>query len=318
MADDDEQLLTAADDGFHHAPEGAWWFHETCWFWFHVPERALGGWLYGWVRPNIGVCGGGCQVWDDSTFVHWEAPYFSDHHNLRPPAEADLRDIAFPTGLRVRVEEPLRRYAVGYRDEGLIDLSLTFDAVMAPWVSTEPAEDGGRRPRHLDQFGRVTGQLELLGERLDVDCLAIRDRTWALRSERWRHGGGYGYTSAAAPSGESFLVVGDDHAVSGFVQLDGIRHGLVAGSRRVKRNTEHGYPERVMVMATDTAGRALEAEGVCISRIAMPVPGVQGMVWASLTSWTINGVAAWGDDQEPWPIHQWAARRRAWRSSRPG
>ena len=64
----DEGLVGPADDDFHPAPDGEWWWHETCWFWFFVPERKLGGWLYNYVRPTIGVAGGGCWVWDSGLF----------------------------------------------------------------------------------------------------------------------------------------------------------------------------------------------------------------------------------------------------------
>lgn len=302
--------LSAADDAFHPS-DGSWWFHETAWFWFHVPERSLGAWIYAWVRPTIGVTGGGCYVWDRSTFVHWEAPYYSNHHNLRFDPDADLRNIRFPTGMRLEVLEPLTRYAVGFTDDDLIDVDLQFAAVMDPWVSTTVGDDGVERPHHLDQFGRVTGNVVLGGDTFAVDCLAMRDRTWARRSERWREGGGYGYTTALAESGEGFLVIGDESGLRGFLQLADERHAFVEGSRRVERHDEHGYPTRVVISARDAAGRELEAVGDTVSRLAFPVPGVHGMVWSSLTAWTINGVAAWGDDQEPWPIRQWSARRRA-------
>ena len=60
MPEGDQRLLSPADDDFHPPPDDSWWFHETCWFWFFVPERRLGGWLYNYIRPNIGVSGGGC------------------------------------------------------------------------------------------------------------------------------------------------------------------------------------------------------------------------------------------------------------------
>jgi hypothetical protein len=309
VAEGDQRLLTAADDDFHAPVAGEWWSHETCWFWFSVPERALGAWVYNWIRPNIGVTGGGVTIWDDTTSVHWEAPYHSNYANLRLPAERDLRRITFPTGVAVEMLEPLRRYRIGFDHEPMCSFDLEFAAVMEPWVSVEDV-DGRPVPYHFDQFGRVTGSVELHGERIAVDCLAIRDRTWAVRSERWKHGGGYGYTSAAAASGESFLIIGDESSVQGFVVLDGVRAGLVGGSRRVERHPEHGWVTRVHVDAVDTEGRSLTAEGRSLSRIAMPVPGVHGVVWASVVAWTINGVAAWGDDQEPWPVMAWSDRRR--------
>jgi len=183
---------------------------------------------------------------------------------------------------------------------------------MEPWVRVV---DG--RPVHLDQFGRVTGTLVLHGEEIAVDCLAIRDRTWAIRSDRSKHGGGFGYTSAAAETGEAFLAVGGADDVTGFVVLDGRRAELVRGGRRVERDAERGYVTYVVVEATDSEGRDLSAAGRAINRMAMPVPGVHGLAWTSLVEWTINGIPAWGDDQEPWPIMTWSDLRRTDRMGTP-
>jgi hypothetical protein len=308
--DEVQGLLSPADDDFHEPPDDSWWFHETCWFWFFVPERRIGGWLYSWIRPNIGVCGGGCWVWDDTTFLHWEVPYYSCFSNLPLPAERDLRNMVFPTGMSVRAVEPLRRYRLGYGDGDRIAVDLTFDALMEPWVTTTDGP-GEPRPVHLDQLGRVTGRLVLHGEALEVDCLAIRDRTWTLRSERWRSGGGYGYTNAAAATGEAFLAVGDERALRGYHVAEGRRAALVEGARHVERDPDHGYVTRIRIEASDELGRALQAEGTPVSRMAMPIPGVHGLVWTSLTSWTIDGIPAWGEDQEPWPIAVWSERRRS-------
>lgn len=303
-------LLGPADDDFHPAPADVWWFHETCWFWFYVPDRGIGGWLYNWIRPNIGVSGGGCWVWDTDGHLHWEVPYYSNHHNLRLPEDRDLRDFRFPSGVHVQMLEPLTRYRLAHNDGDQIDLDLVFDAVHEPWVSASAGEDGIMRPHHLDQLGRVTGRLVLHGEEMPVDCLAIRDRTWAPRSERWREGGGYGYTNAAAHSGEAFLAVGTDQ-VRGYFADGGERRALVSGSREVLRRTTDGAPDEVLVRAVDDDGRALEARGSAISRMLMPIPGVHGLVWTTLMTWTINGVPAWGEDQEPWPIARWSRDRRS-------
>lgn len=309
MPEGDQRLLTPADDDFHTPPDDSWWFHETCWFWFFVPERRLGGWLYNYIRPNIGVSGGGCWVWDDTTFLHWEVPYFSNHSNLRLPEDRDLRDFRFPSGVTVQALEPLTRYRLGYQHEGMIDLDLEYRAVMEPWVSAS-GDGAERRPHHLDQVGRVTGTLDLHGETIDVDCLAIRDRTWAIRSERWKYGGGYGYTNAAADTGEAFLAIGNDD-LRGYLVLDGERAELVAGRREIARNPDHGYLETITVTGEDDRGRELRATGHAVSRMAMPIPGVHGVVWTSLIQWTINGVEAWGEDQEPWPIMAWSNGRRS-------
>ena len=303
-------MLTAADDDFHPPIEGERWFHETSWFWFSVPERGIGSWIYNWVRPNIGVAGGGCWVWDTSTHVHWDAPYFSNHMNLAAPVGADMRDIVFPTGISLKMLEPLTSYAIGYRDEPDIAFDLRFDAVMEPWVSSTVGADGVARPHHLDQFGRVTGTLVLHGESIPVDCHAIRDRTWSLRSERWNRGGGYGYTSAMNDAGDAFLAVGDSSAMKGFVVLDGVISAVTSGTRVVKRDDEHGWPITVELVLRDDMGRETRCVGRSISRICTPVPAVHGVVWTSVVEWTIDGRHAWGDDQEPWPVKMWAAFRR--------
>jgi hypothetical protein len=296
--------LTELDDDFHAPPDDSWWWHETCWFWFFVPERALGGWLYNYIRPNIGVAGGGCWVWDDTTTSHWETPYYTSFSNLRLPEERDLRDFRFPSGVEVEVLEPLERYRLGYVDRDLIHLDLEYDAIMRPWVSSR---DGVAH--HFDQVGRVTGSLSLHGEQVDVDCLAIRDRTWTVRSERWKHGGGYGYTNATASSDLGFLAVGDTEQVSGYLLADGVRRGVVSGRREVERDPDSGWVRRVRVELLDDTGRELAAEGRSVSRMAMPIPGVAGVVWTSLVDWQLDGTQAWGEDQEPWPIAAWSRLR---------
>ena len=301
--------LSAEDDNFHTPIEGAWWFHETCWFWFFIPERKIGGWLYNWIRPNIGVTGGGCWVWDETTHLHWEVPYYANYSNLRLPAERDLRDFIFPSGTSVKMLEPLSAYQLRHSDGESISLDLEYRAVMDPWVSGTEDASGVIRANHFDQVGRVRGELKLHGERMNVDCLAIRDRTWTLRSERWREGGGYGYTNAAADSGEAFLAVGTE-SLRGYLALNGERHAIVAGQRIVERSPENGQPLVVHVQATDAAGRELDATGRRVSTMLMPIPGVHALVWTSLMSWTINGLDAWGEDQEPWPIASWSKFRR--------
>ena len=310
MTEGDQQLLSSDDDNFHDLGTDAWWSHETSWFWFSIPERGIGGWIYNWIRPNIGVSGGGCWIWDGSTFLHWEIPYFSNYHNLRLPSERDLRDFIFPSGVRVQALVPLSKYRLSYSDHPEVEFDFTFEAVMDPWVSVDIAESGMRHPYHFDQFGRVTGTLLLHGEKISVNCLAIRDRTWGVRSERWTRGGGYGYTSAMSEFGQAFLSIGDSSAMKGFVVIDGLRTAVVSGTRKVIRNPVHGWPIEVALEMCDDQGRVVEAIGTSISRVATPVPGVNGVVWTSLVDWRINGVQAWGDDQEPWPIKAWAALRR--------
>jgi hypothetical protein len=294
-----DELVSAEDDDFHPAPPGVWWWHETAWFWFFVPERRLGGWLYNYVRPNIGVAGGGCFVWDGTSFFHMEVPYYASYSALELPEQRDLRSFTFPSGTSVSMIEPLHAYRLGHRDRDWIEVDLEWRAVMKPFVSVG---DDPARARHFDQFGRVTGSLVLHGEPIGVDCIAIRDRTWHPRSERWKDGGAYGYTNGAASAELSFLH-------NGFLVLDGVRRDLTS-ERAIQRDPDHGFITTVRVFGADSAGNELEAIGESVSRMAIPIPGVHAVVWTSLVHWTINGVEAWGEDQEPWPLIRWSEFRR--------
>lgn len=272
------------------------------WFWFYAAERKLGGWLYNYIRPNIGVSGGGCFVWDDTTFFHMEVPYYTSYNALALPTETDLRDFTFPSGTSVTLLEPLRRYRLSHKDREWIDVNLEWEAIMTPFVSVGEDES---RARHFDQFGRIHGQIELNGELIPVDCLAIRDRTWSPRSERWKDGGGYGYTNGAASKELSFLH-------NGFLVVDGVRRDLTS-ERTVERDPMHGFITSLRVVGSDSEGNQLEAVGQTVSRMAIPIPGVHAVVWTSLVDWTINGTQAWGEDQEPWPLIRWAEFRRTGR-----
>ncbi|MGD9703730.1 MAG: hypothetical protein AB7Q42_13195 [Acidimicrobiia bacterium] len=311
--DSRHDLLGPIDDDFH-APDDHYWFHETAWWSFYVPERKLAAWIYNWVRPNVGTSGGGCWLWDDSTRLHWELPYYACYNNLAIPAERDLREFTYPSGVSTTTIEPLTKYQLGFRDRDIIAFDLEFDATMPPWVG-EPVGDPPVA-RHLDQLGRVTGEVVLRGERIQVDSIAMRDRSWSPRSERWKDGH-VGYCSAAtedvaflATSAAGVREETDERVRSGFFVRDGQRARIVDGTRDVVRDPEHGHLRSIRIEAEDTAGRRFVATGTGLNAVAAPIPGVHAIVWICLVDWSIDGVQAWGDDQDAWPIHEWAAFRR--------
>ncbi len=112
--------------------------------------------------------------------------------------------------------------------------------------------------------------------------------------------------SAAGIRGET-----DERVRTGYFMKDDRRHRLVDGTRELERDSEHGFLRSIRVEAEDTAGRRFTAVGDGLSRMAMPIPGVHGVVWTSLVRWEIDGVPAWGEDQDAWPIHAWSAFRQA-------
>jgi hypothetical protein len=323
MAVGDEHLIGPQDDNFH-VPSDDHWETETCWFSFCVPERKLMGYFYAFVRPRVGISGGGVLVWDDTAHAPWEVPYFDYQWHQPYPEAGDLRDIRFPNGMRVKMLEPLQRYEFSYTDRDLIDLRLTFAGTTPPHVFTR-----GKPPfsvaSHIDQPGRVTGQLVLHGEAIEVDCYAMRDRSWGPRTDL--RGVRVGYCFATASPDDAFLAFAlpkgpvnkPEPINAGYLLRDGERAAIVEGERRVERDPRMGWATRVHIEARDEIGRTLDADGQCVNRIAFyPYPRMFN--WTSMTLWSFNGRQGWGEDQDVWRPEQWSAFRRGERagSARPG
>ena len=115
------------DDNFHDPESDHWWEHETFWFWFFNPERKLGCWSYHYVRPTIGIAGGGVFLFDDTAWFHMETPYYVNYSNTPMPAERDLRDFTFPSGQRIEMVEPLEHYRLTFADPST--LAMSFEVV---------------------------------------------------------------------------------------------------------------------------------------------------------------------------------------------
>lgn len=306
-----DDLLT--DDNLHQPETDEWWEHETIWFWWFNAERRIGAWHYHFLRPNIGVSGGGLFVFDETAWLHLEAPYYFNYSNLPMPAPLDLADLRFPHGERVQMLDPLKHYRITYSDGDSIDLDLDWRAAGKPWVrvSAQPyvgQGDQGAKPRHLDQFGRVTGTVRLHGETIPIDCYAMRDRSWwHLRPELWKRGGGKStYITCMVDPDNAFFGAGK----GGFLLLDGVRRPLVSGRIRRERDVDRGFMKKIVVTGVDSEGREFEAVGESLSRMAMPISGVAGVCWQSLVRYELNGMHGHGDDQDAWPLSTWAAFRR--------
>jgi hypothetical protein len=307
-----------ADDGFHFdVMSDRWWETETAWYSFCVPERRLGGWLYTMVRPNIGSVAGGAWVWDASAHLPWEVLYSANYSTLRLPEGADLRDVVLPTGVRMTTAVPCTEYDLGYDDAPRLTMALRFAAVMEPFPLAHGDSSYGAS-RHFDQFGRVTGTIVLHGEEIAVDCLAMRDRSWGPRVEhRPRQ---TSYVTGITDARTGFLALcgagTDESEVSyGFLLRDGVPRRLVSGVRRVVRDPGSGATTAIVVQGVDEDGRTVHASGRAVSRIVI---NRHTMIDSnSLVEWSIDGEVGWGEDQDLWPMTDFAEYRRAMRASVP-
>ena len=293
-------VLSAADDGFHlKATDDRSWT-ETAWFAAAAPERGLAVWTYPLFRHELGIMSCGIYVWERGTEELWQLPYYRTWWHLPIPPGADLTDLHLPNGLTYERLEPLTAYRISYEDGDAISLDMTFRALHPPHeVDVEPGGHG-----HIDQLGRVTGELQLNGERIEIDCLEMRDRTWSPRREsRQRAFVSYSY-GAGSGSGGFHLSTrwrpdrGVHEILTGFVLRGDSVAPLVDGTCEIDRD-DLGRPVSVVARGRGQAGAAFHARGDVVSRIA--IPSTPWFVWACVVRWALDdGSVVYGEHQDTW------------------
>jgi hypothetical protein len=317
----EEHLRFGPDDDGAHAPSPNRDWTETTWWSFNVPERALAGWLYVQMRPNLGTASGGAFVYDPDAWLPWELPYFGFTRFQAIPDPLDLRDAQFPNGVSVRCLEPGTRYELGYhfRDHTDFTADLHFAGIIPPVPHLEgaPPFTGSS---HFDQPGRVTGTLQLRGERIDVDCISVRDRSWGRRPELLGRMPRLSYAFGSASSDDAFLAfcapdepdAEVEHLTSGYLFRDNRVRRLVSATRRTTRDPVTGGVSRIELHGTDSDGRTLDVVGEARSR--MFIPG-HSVTINTFIEWSGHGLRSWGEDQDVWSTAEFADRVREARAS---
>jgi hypothetical protein len=302
--------LTAADDRFHPIARDDISWTETCWFAAAVPERGIGIWTYPLFRPKLGIMSCGIYVWQPGSEEIWQLPYSRTHWHLPFPADQELTDLSLSNGLSYRVLEPLTSYRVAYEDGDAISLDVTFEALHPP--SAHGLRDGRG---HFDQLGRVTGELVLDGERIPIDCIEMRDRTWGPRRESKQQTMlGYDYGARSETSGFHCTTLFDDETqqfklLFGFVLREHGMRTIAEAVREVVRDAQ-GRPERVEIRGRDEDGVAFQASGELVSRFGMP--STPWFNWVTIVRWTLpDGSEGYGEDQETWSPARFRQLRRS-------
>ncbi|MCU1344792.1 MAG: hypothetical protein JWL70_1058 [Acidimicrobiia bacterium] len=314
--------FTDRDDQMHPWGTSPDWV-ETLWFSFYSVERSLGGWLYVQVRPNLGTASGGAFVYQPGACLPWELPFYAffNHQPLPVPAEElNLADVTFRNGVSVKVVEPGMVYELGYRfrDQSDFVADLRFEGLTppVPHLQGAPPFVGSS---HYDQHGRVTGSLELHGEHIEIDCFAVRDRSWGRRPE---HVGlaarRLSYAFGTFGADDAFLVFcmppaqeqesEVEQLSTGYLLRDGQLRRLEQAERRNVRDPATGGIERVDIEMTDTDGRALSVRGTAVSRMFLNAGGLCINTMLRYQSDSHDQVA-WGEDQDVFSLARFASMR---------
>ncbi len=331
--------FTEADDCYHQLSADPY-ETETNWWSFNIPERKIGCWIHAPYYPNRKTVTYRVFVWDDEGVDPARMAYYRKVEEA-PMADApDLRDITYPVdGYTLKMLEPGMKYHLVYADPSrdfALDFTHTglhrphrFPPGEAPFMSTP----------HFDQLGQVEGTMTLRGERICIDGIGVRDRTWGPRGgpyakspkvyesdaarvkhpggprwrqiERERGRGRIDYIFGHAPDGQSgflgFVRVADADASgwapmnAGWLLRDG-KFGTLdkAKSRMINfRDPKTGWNQHMQVVLGDDLGRTMEAEGFAVSTMSEAGYGTN-----QLMRWEFDGLTGWGEDQDVWnPQH---------------
>jgi hypothetical protein len=310
---------------FHPAGDDPW-AYESYWFSFFIPERKLMVYVYPWFRPNLGIAGGGVLAWDHRASDPWTIVHCDYHWHLPCPKVEQMiegRTLSLPQGVRITVLEPLMKFEVNYSHPRL-SLDVRFEAIHRANIATRPIGNtqlfGGR----IDQCGRITGELVVDGEKMPVNCLSIRDRSWGARRDDNRDMN-IGYFHATASEKDAFLVV-SNHAslvegtskdvdapiVTGYLIQDGEYETLSQGVVSYTRDAR-GTPLTAEIRGTDAAGRTLTASGAAINHFSsLAFPGLFNL--SALATWQFNDISCIGELQNTMYPDRWRSFYRGLQS----
>jgi len=312
------------DEYFHKYSSDPYWSENTL-MGFTVPERNLCGFIYMYWRPNMNLVVAGPCVWDHTGEDVFNCRYYGWDQHISIPPGAEMYDFKLSNSLSCKMIEPHKEYRWTYDRFGF-KLDLTWKAYAPPHYMRGPKKEGeeenpgiknwvapeGKLPvGHYEQAGYLTGWIELDGERIEINCGALRDRGWGPRhadiADPLR--GGWPYVFASAQSGwhlydpnttyqwQDDPVEGTTETVThGFYIRDGIKAQVVSGWRKAERGRD-GRVLTQVIHAKDELGRELIAKGKTLNWIKWPING-DIVVWWSLVRWEYDGQVVYGEDQD--------------------
>jgi hypothetical protein len=155
----------------------------------------------------------------------------------------------------------------------------------------------------------MRGHIVLRGDRIDVDCLSLRDRSWGPHSASGLTRGAFSWGVASEDLGFGVQPISQytadqdpifgttEPVLAGWLRRDGTTSHVRSGEHTVERDAT-GAPVAIHLTGTDELGRDFTAEGRCVNLLNFTAFGTEIFWHWSLTEWTIDGQTAWGEEQD--------------------
>ena len=351
MTADPHLAFMPEDDCYHQLSDDPY-ETETNWWSFNIPERKIGCWIHTPYYSNRKTVTWRIFVWDDQGIEPGRLAYYKKVEEAPMPDDPDLRDISFPKGgYSLKMLEPGMKYHLAYEDkERGFALDFIHSGVHPPH-RFQPGEPPFMQTPHFDQLGHVMGTMTLRGEKIAIDGVGVRDRTWGPRggpyqtsqkrhaddSQRVKHPGGplwrqierergrgridyiYGHSLDFQTGFLGFVRMQDGDAKGwapmnvGWLLKDGVFGEIDKTKSRMLnfRDPVAGWNSHMLVDLADTTGRTLEAEGQSVSRMSEGGYGLN-----QLMRWELDGKIGWGEDQDVWVGDHFARMLNALRTTR--
>lgn len=270
---------------------------ETSFFGFNVPEHDLNCTIHYLHHPFLGAVSGGVLLIRGESENAAFADYI-DYRNFMPMPGGDLDDVAYPSGVRVRLVEPLELIELSYVAP---DGRLRFELVQEALMPAAGMPGGGR----FTQAMRTRGRLVLDGERIEIDGYFTRERRWAAVQPEdhkpspplaWA-GAVFGPDLALHFSAHDGERLDREKLSWGYAWRDGETRPLEAAWMRTRRGADHAAPKGVEVRLLDAGGETYEMTGETRARAPLNVqPNVLDQ--RCLMRYRLNGRDCHGDFQE--------------------
>jgi hypothetical protein len=284
---------------------------ETQYFGFYVPKANIYAFCYFWLHPNINCVMGGLAVCQGLKRSHLQAELFDFNTYLSKDTviKNDLHSYRLPNSYQVDVLEPGKKMRLRYDDpvrQNRLDLSIA--AMMPPAMRANN--------RHFEQAMKYEGELTLRGQKHQVDCYNVRDRSWGeLRPEEalpfppmtWTtgiFGDNFAFNCSAFDHPDynpitlkEFPISAEQAFNDGWVFRDGQLAKIKSVKKLTMRDPETGRPLSHVMDMVDVDNREYHITGTITA--GLPFGGWLNLyTHLCLTKWECEGMTGWGDTQD--------------------